>query len=78
MEDFKFYGSATVGTKGQVVIPAEAREELKLKEGDKVIIVKAPKAQGVMVLKADIFKQALGQLQSSLGLLAESVKKDSE
>jgi len=33
-----FYGTATVGTKGQIVIPAEAREELKIKEGDKVTV----------------------------------------
>ncbi len=78
MEDFKFYGSATVGTKGQIVIPAQAREELDIKEGDKVIIVQAPQRNGVVVLKAEIFKQALGQLQTKLGTLAESVKKDAE
>ena len=27
-----FYGTATVGTKGQIVIPAEARDELGLKD----------------------------------------------
>jgi len=33
-----FYGVATVGTKGQIVIPAEAREEMNLHPGEKVII----------------------------------------
>ena len=28
MHDKKLYGTATVGTKGQVVIPSEAREAL--------------------------------------------------
>ena len=31
-----FYGSATVGERGQLVIPAEAREELGIHPGDKV------------------------------------------
>lgn len=80
MDEFNFYGAAKVGTKGQIVIPAGAREELGIKEGDKMIIVKAPHAQGVVVLKAEIFKQALGKMQSRLGTLAESVKEieDSE
>lgn len=32
-------GTATVGTKGQIVIPAEARERLGIRPGDKVFIV---------------------------------------
>lgn len=31
MHDKKLFGTATVGTKGQVVIPAQAREELNIK-----------------------------------------------
>jgi bifunctional DNA-binding transcriptional regulator/antitoxin component of YhaV-PrlF toxin-antitoxin module len=33
--DDAFYGSATVGERGQIVIPAEARAELGLTPGDK-------------------------------------------
>ena len=33
-----FYGSTTVGEKGQVVIPAEARTAMKLKKGDKLLV----------------------------------------
>lgn len=60
---FKFYGSATIGVKGQIVIPAEAREELKMKEGDKLVIMKAPMHDGVMILKAEIFEKHLSQMQ---------------
>ena len=34
-----FYGTATIGTKGQIVIPSEAREELGLNPGDKVVVI---------------------------------------
>lgn len=33
-----FYGATTLGEKGQVVIPAEAREKLKLKKGQKLLV----------------------------------------
>lgn len=49
MHEKKLYGTATVGTKGQVVIPAEARAELNIKEGDRLYVVGAPdKGTGVL------------------------------
>jgi AbrB family looped-hinge helix DNA binding protein len=33
-----FYGTTTVGEKGQVVIPSEAREAMKLQKGDKLLV----------------------------------------
>ena len=37
------YGTATVGAKGQIVIPSEAREALGLEPGDKVLVLGAKK-----------------------------------
>ena len=34
----QFYGTTTLGEKGQVVIPAEARMQMKLKSGDKLLV----------------------------------------
>ena len=38
LPDPRFWGSATVGERGQVVIPADARQELDIKPGDKLLI----------------------------------------
>lgn len=35
--DKKFYGVGTVGEKGQIVIPSDAREALNIKTGDKFV-----------------------------------------
>lgn len=35
----KLYGTTTIGAKGQVVIPAQARKELNLKPGDQMIVM---------------------------------------
>ena len=41
MHAMKVYGTATVGIKGQIVIPADARHDLHLKNGDKVFVMGA-------------------------------------
>ncbi len=33
-----FYGTTTLGEKGQVVVPAEARKAMGLKSGDKLLV----------------------------------------
>ncbi|MFA6357915.1 MAG: AbrB/MazE/SpoVT family DNA-binding domain-containing protein [Candidatus Omnitrophota bacterium] len=38
----KFYGKVPVGTKGQIVIPAEARKAMGIKPGDNVIVISGP------------------------------------
>lgn len=36
--DSSFYGVTTIGSKGQVVIPVEARNSMNMQPGDKVIV----------------------------------------
>ena len=45
----KFYGTTTMGARGQVVIPALARKELKLNPGDQLAVMgKFGKVLGIM------------------------------
>ncbi len=50
MHNKKLYGTATVGTKGQIVIPAKAREELNLKAGDELYVVGMPDGNFIALL----------------------------
>ena len=56
-----FYGSATVGTKGQIVIPADAREAMQIKAGDKVVVIKGPREGSVIVFRVDSFDKLLAK-----------------
>ena len=48
-ESDKLYGMTTVGSKGQVVIPVEARKDLGLNPGDQLMVVgRFGKAIGLM------------------------------
>ena len=57
MFDQKFFGTATVGEKGQIVIPVNARNELNLKVGDKLLVVSGPGNHGLVLMKTDMIKE---------------------
>lgn len=50
--DIKMYGSVTVGTKGQVVIPKEIRDNLSINPGD-VLMVLTKHGRAIGMIKAD-------------------------
>ncbi len=73
-EGIKIFGIATVGSKGQIVIPADARDEMQFKEGDRVVILRAPRG-GIFVVKANVVEEMLGTMQTRLTSMTEQVMK---
>ena len=47
----KFYGSTTIGERGQMVIPAEARKDFEITHSSKLLVFGSP--GGLMIVKAD-------------------------
>lgn len=66
MHDKKLYGTATVGTKGQVVIPADAREELGIKTGDRLYVVGSTQRKWVGFIKEDQLKELIEQITDNV------------
>ena len=66
MHDKKLYGTATVGTKGQVVIPAEARKALAIEEGDKLYVVGSEHGKFVGFIKEEQLREMLSKITNSL------------
>lgn len=62
----RLYGTATVGSKGQIVIPAEAREELNIQPGDRLYIVNAMHGAGVVCLKEEMLESMVQQLTAQV------------
>lgn len=52
----KAIGSATVGTKGQIVIPQKIRKMFDIKPGDTLIVL-ADKNKGIAILKSELVEQ---------------------
>ncbi len=66
-----FYGSVTVGERGQIVIPAEARTQMSIQQGDKLLIMKHPAHHGLMVFKIDEAREFLDEFNNMLNRASE-------
>ena len=79
MHDKKLYGTATVGTKGQVVIPADAREELNIQAGDRLYVVGSEKGKFVGFIKEEQLRKMVEHLTDNVDqlkiLLTDEQKK---
>ncbi|MCL6471198.1 MAG: AbrB/MazE/SpoVT family DNA-binding domain-containing protein [Firmicutes bacterium] len=53
MHEKSFLGTATVGERGQVAIPAEARRSLSIGPGNKLLFFAAPNDMGLLLIKAE-------------------------
>lgn len=70
-----FYGSATVGKKGQVVLPADLREDLDIEPGDKLIFFSGLReGKGFGATKPE----ELLELQKKLGKLKDRLSEEME
>lgn len=78
MHNKKLYGTATVGTKGQVVIPADAREELGIKPGDRLYVVNAMNGSGVVFLKEEMLEAMVDQLSAQVEVFRELKNKEKQ
>lgn len=66
MHDKELYGTATVGTKGQVVIPADAREALNIHPGDRLYVVGSKSRQWVGLIKEEQLREMLAHLTDNI------------
>lgn len=55
--DEAFIGAVTVGERGQVVIPAEAREAMGLEAGDKLLAFLHPTGQMISLCRLSVLEQ---------------------
>lgn len=81
MFDHKLFGTATVGEKGQIVIPVEARNDLDLKVGDKLLVVSGPGNQGLLIMKPDVIKKFAKKMNENfekLQYFADSAKDEEQ
>jgi AbrB family looped-hinge helix DNA binding protein len=76
--DACFYGSATVGERGQVVIPANARAELGITPGDKLLIMRHPVHQGLMMVKLEALRGFLDEFSKEIERIGAAASQEDE
>jgi len=81
MGDFpKFYGKVPVGTKGQIVIPAEARKAMKINPGDNLILISGPphQEQTISIISEEEFSRFLEKAARVISRMEEELPKKSK
>ena len=64
--DKKLYGTATVGTKGQVVIPSDARDAIGIKPGDRLYVVGSSQKKFVGFIKEEQLRQLIEHITDNV------------
>ncbi|GIW67030.1 MAG: AbrB family transcriptional regulator [Candidatus Parcubacteria bacterium] len=68
----KFYGSTIIGERGQIVIPKEARNDLKLKKGEKLLVFGMKEM--ITLMKFSEAKKIMSYLEKHLENLKKILK----
>jgi len=75
-KDIKFYGSVTVGERGQVALPVDLRRAQGINSGDKLLVLGRDEkdAAGVFLMKADMLSKMMERFKGIERIMRE-VKK---
>ena len=72
--DELFYGTVTVGERGQIVVPAQAREDFDINPGDKLLVFSDPHRVGLMIVHVSnvgpimtLMEQMVARMRQELG-----------
>ena len=71
----KVHGTATVGERGQIVIPADVRELLRIRPGERLIVMVEPERKTIGLMRTDDFNRFLGEAAKMIVRLKKKVSK---
>ena len=75
----RFYGATTIGERGQVVVPAEARKDLDLTHSTKLMVFSGgPIGEGLLLLKADTVSEMVVRASQMLSGFKDIIKSEVE
>jgi len=72
----KVYGTATVGERGQLVIPAGLRKDLDIKTGDKLMIFAKVDRKMISIMREEDFSDFLQKASKIISKLEDKVSKE--
>jgi AbrB family looped-hinge helix DNA binding protein len=76
--DDLFCGHVTVGERGQIVIPAEARKHFRISPGDKLLVLRDPLGHAIVLTKLDSLQECMAQMMESLESLQSRVNQETD
>ncbi len=76
LKDFehRFYDVVTVGERGQVVIPSNARKALGIRAGEKLLALEGPMGSSIVFFKMRSMNAMMSKISKKLGALGSKTK----
>lgn len=75
IHDDQMFGTTVIGKKGQIVIPSEAREMLKIKTGDRLVVM-GKHGKILALFKVDEFKSLFTMMMKVISKKPSKVMLD--
>jgi AbrB family looped-hinge helix DNA binding protein len=77
LNDFenRFYDVVTVGERGQVVVPSNARKALRIKPGDKLLALEGPMGSSVVFFKIKSIDEVFEKMSKALSKIKRQIKE---
>jgi len=69
-----FFSITTIGERGQLVIPKEARDALELKAGDKLFVMPSRRGDGILLMKEQNIKEIAVSMSEKAELFSKKSK----
>jgi AbrB family looped-hinge helix DNA binding protein len=70
-----FYGSTTVGERGQIVLPVKLRKDLKINKGDKLLVIVDPHGPRVTLINPDTMNKFLDIMSENINQIKSKIKQ---
>lgn len=71
----QFVGTTVMGERGQLVIPKEVRDELKLKPGAKLVVLRHPGNGPIMLLPVEHVQAMMDKMTQQFNLIQSVIQK---
>lgn len=68
-------GTTTIGPKGQIVIPAKLRKNLKINTGDQLLVFQNEHPNSIVLVKAEDISTIIKSMTSHLSAINKTIKK---
>lgn len=74
-KEMKFYGSTTVGERGQIVLPAKLRKDFKINKADKLLVIVDPHGSRITLINPDTMSKFLDIMSENINQMKSKIKQ---
>ena len=70
-----FYGSTTVGERGQIVLPVKLRKDFKINKGDKLLVIVDPHGSRITLVNPDTMNKFLDMMSENINQMKTKIEQ---